>query len=382
MNYRLTCLTPLLVGDGRELAPIDYMIWKDQVNVLDQTRIFKLLARGPRLENYLSQLKRADKLDFASWGGFAQNFAGRRIPFEHPSSTAIWDKARAENLFIPLFASSQRGPYLPGSALKGALRTGLLYSRWTPELFKDLTTRLQGDKPLRRPGEAADERLVGPPPSSRMKVVGAADSRPVPESVMKIYLTRTATLLAKGNRFELGWKTAPRGSVDGSRPEDSTPTFCEMAAPGTVFEGRWNEREFYRRPEILRLLHWKEAAGAAALVKAANAFSESLLTQHLRYMETAGLARVKECVAGLLDRVRSLAGSDSACVVPLGWGGGILSKSGYVDTSAEPYREMMRHIALYSKAIQSGLPFPKTRRILFLGNQPAAIPGWALVEFG
>ena len=89
MRYRLTCLTPLLVGDGRKLSPIDYMVWKDQVNVLDQWRIFRLLAKGPRLDGYLAQLKRADKLDFASWGGFAQNFAGRRIPFESPAYSAL-----------------------------------------------------------------------------------------------------------------------------------------------------------------------------------------------------------------------------------------------------------------------------------------------------
>ena len=79
MRYRLTCLTPTLVGDGRRLSPIDYMVWKDHVNVLDQWRIFRLLAKGPRLESYLTQLKNAEKLDFASWGGFAQNFAGRRV---------------------------------------------------------------------------------------------------------------------------------------------------------------------------------------------------------------------------------------------------------------------------------------------------------------
>ena len=74
MNYKLTALTPMLVGDGRELSPIDYMVWKDQVNVLDQNRIFKLLARGPRLESYLVQLRKATKLDFASWGGFRAKF--------------------------------------------------------------------------------------------------------------------------------------------------------------------------------------------------------------------------------------------------------------------------------------------------------------------
>ncbi|MBX5494261.1 MAG: hypothetical protein IRZ15_02905, partial [Bryobacteraceae bacterium] len=87
MRYRVTCLTPTLVGDGQKLSPIDYMVWKDHVNVLDQTRIFRLLAKGTRLENYLTQIRKAEKLDFAAWGGFAQNFADRRIPFEHPAYT-------------------------------------------------------------------------------------------------------------------------------------------------------------------------------------------------------------------------------------------------------------------------------------------------------
>src|SRR5215472_13825080 len=128
MKYRITCLTPTLVGDGQKLAPIDYMVWRDHVNVLDQRRIFKLLAKGPRLDGYLSQLKRADKLDFASWGGFAQNFADRRIPFEAPAYSAFWNRASGDPLNIPTFAASASGPYLPGAAIKGALRTGMLFA--------------------------------------------------------------------------------------------------------------------------------------------------------------------------------------------------------------------------------------------------------------
>ena len=61
MKYRVTVVTPTLVGDGTKLSPIDYMVWRDQVNVLDQTRIFRLLSKGPRLEEYLTQLRRATK---------------------------------------------------------------------------------------------------------------------------------------------------------------------------------------------------------------------------------------------------------------------------------------------------------------------------------
>src|SRR5579871_4232924 len=126
MRYRLTCLTPVLIGDGDRLSPIDYMVWKDQVNVLAQNRIFKLLSKGPRLDGYLQQLRKATKLDFASWGGFAQNYADRRIPFESSSLSKHFERAQGDSLNIPLFAAGTSGPFLPATSIKGALRTGLL----------------------------------------------------------------------------------------------------------------------------------------------------------------------------------------------------------------------------------------------------------------
>lgn len=162
MKYRVTCLTPSLIGDGQRLSPIDYMVWKDQVNILDQRRIFRLLAKGPRLDGYLSQLKKSEKLDFASWGGFAQNYAGRRIPFEHPSLTRFWETARAENLFIPTFASGPGGPFLPGSAIKGALRTGAVHAPMEREGARGNCRKTARRRPSRAaPGHGAGRR-VGP----------------------------------------------------------------------------------------------------------------------------------------------------------------------------------------------------------------------------
>jgi CRISPR-associated protein Csm5 len=369
------------VGDGQRLSPIDYMVWKDQVSVLDQSRIFKLLAKGPRLDNYLGQLKRAEKLDFASWGGFAQNFAGRRIPFEHASMSAIYERERAENLFIPTFASGLRGPYLPGSALRGALRTGLLFSRWNNGVLKDLANRMQSDRPPRRLGESAEDQVLGQPGVNRMKSVAAADSNTVPESVMKVYLTRVSTLQSRGPKLELGWKQSPRGTVAGNKPDDSTPALIEMAVPGTAFDGIWNEKAFYNSPEITAALRWREASNTASLVKGANAYAEALLKQHAVYFETAGLALVRKNVDALLGRLESTKQTQNSCLLPLGWGGGLLSKSAFVDTADESYRQVMKEIPAYARAILTGLPFPKTRRIVFLSNQPAVLPGWTQVEF-
>src|SRR5579885_2807393 len=196
MRYRLTCLTPTLVGDGQKLAPIDYMVWKDHVNVLDQRRIFKLLAKGPRLEGYLAQLRKSEKLDFASWGGFAQNFAGRRIPFEHASSTQFWNSARAENLFIPTFATGPHGKLVPATAVKGALRTGLVHARIGERQMKEAASRAEDPRSLRRVGPAAEDAALGVSGQAMMRGIAPADSASVPETSFRIYLLRTATLEA------------------------------------------------------------------------------------------------------------------------------------------------------------------------------------------
>ena len=238
MRYRLTCLTPLLVGDGRKLAPIDYMVWKDQVNVLDQWRIFRLLAKGPRLDSYLTQLKNAEKLDFATWGGFAQNFAGRRIPFENAAYSAYWNRAAGESLHIPTFACGASGPYLPGSAIKGALRTGMVFSQWRDGMLQDVLARVKTERMPRRPAESVEEQALGAGGSNKMRFVSAGDSATIATGDFKIYLLRTSTLQPRGANFALGWKQSPRGAVDGARPDESTPTFAEMASPGTVFSRR------------------------------------------------------------------------------------------------------------------------------------------------
>ena len=363
MKYRITCLTPTLIGDGQKLAPIDYMVWKEHVNVLDQRRIFRLLAKGPRLDGYLAQLKKADKLDFASWGGFAQNFAGRRIPFEHVSSVPLWERARAENLFIPTFAASLNGPYIPGTAIKGALRTGAVFDRWNENTFKQMAEKFGEERPPRNPATKAEDAALGGSGQNRMRRFSAADSVSIAYSAMKVYLLRVSTLVAKGGgKTELGWKSA-HGSVEPRRIEESTPAFVEMAAPGTQFEGEWTE---------------KNSSDRARLFQAANRFAASQLNAHAGYAQATGLTRLLDSVKKLQSRLDGES-TNQYCLVSIGWGSGMLSKSA-AQTEDPAFREVLRHYPFYQRALQTGMPLPKTRRIVFEQGQPATLPGWALLE--
>ena len=358
MKYRITCLTPTLVGDGQKLAPIDYMVWRDHVKVLDQRRIFKLLSKGPRLEGYLTQLKKADKLDFASWGGFAQNFAGRRIPFEHPSAIPVWERARAEHLFIPTFAASTAGPYLPATALKGALRSGAVFDRWSEKTMRDLAERMSGERAPRNPAVKLED-------VPRAKRVGAGDSAVGAYSTMKVYLLRVAALVARGaDRFELGWKSA-RGTSDARHIDESTPTFAEMAVPGTSFEGAWSEDSSQDR---------------SRLFQASNRYAAGQLARHKRYAEWGGLRKLAGAVESLEKRVQEAAAGDRACLLSVGWGGGLHSKVAYLETDDAAFRGILREFPFFQRVMQTGLPFPKTRKIVFEGGEPSTLPGWVRLE--
>ncbi len=383
MNYRVTCLTPTLVGDGQKLAPIDYMVWKDHINVLDQQRIFRLLSKGPRLEGYLQQLKKADKLDFRSWGGFAQNFAGRRVAFVDPAhAIPVWEREPSFNLHVPTFAASASGPYLPATSIKGALRTGAVFERWSDGTLRDMAARLglNDSESARVPRNAslkAEEGALGAGGKNRMRALRAGDTAPVGYDAMRIYLLRTSTLLepprnpkaraaavAPAGSYQLGWKSI-RGSVEARRVEEATPTFAEMAAPGTRFEGAWHETSESDRVKLFR---------------AANKYAVAQLAQHSLYAEWTGLTSVADSLHTLDAQVADLAQRSDACLLSIGWGAGMLSKLSVNDTGSADFRNIVRRVGVYGKAVRTGMPFPKTRRVVFESGQASRLPGWILLE--
>ncbi len=93
----------------------------------------------------------------------------------------------------------------------------------------------------------------------------------------------------------------------------------------------------------------------------------------------AQLAAFLDALDGRLNEVRT---NSNGCLLSIGWGGGMLGKLGYLNTEDEAYRGILRQTPFYSRAIQSGLPLPKTRRVIFQEGHPATLPGWVQMEVG
>ena len=307
MRYRLTALTPLLVGDGRRLSPIDYMVWKDHVNVLDQWRIFRLLAKGAAARRLSHPAEDRAKAGLRVVGRVR---AELRRPAHSVRESRLFDVLESRERREPAHSDVRRGRVgrlSAGTAIKGALRTGMVFANWREGMLQDVLGRVKGERLPRRPAESVEEQALGPAGVSRMRLVSVGDSAVVASAEFKIYLLRTSTLQPRGGNFTLGWKTSPRGAVDGARPDDSTPVFAEMAAPGTTFTGAWEEKRFFQQPEVRRSVRWPESFDRAKIFEAVNVYAAGLLSlaAALRVVGRDGIAGSKP------DRARSAAGRGS-----------------------------------------------------------------------
>src|SRR5207244_1832445 len=192
--------------------------------------------------------------------------------------------------------------------------------------------RVENERFPRRPAESVEEQALGGAGINKMRFIGAGDSGVVNTSEFKVYLLRTSTLQPRGPNFTLGWKQSPRGATDGSRPDDSTPVFAEMAVPGAVFSGDWDEKKFFLQPEVRKSVRWPESFGRARIFEAANVYAAGLLTLHRQYAAAAGMGLLDQSLEQLEQRLAA-AREKGSCLLSLGWGGGLPAKSAWLDTT-------------------------------------------------
>lgn len=126
----LNTLGPVFIGDGRELVKREYVLNKRErkVTVIDQSKFFQYLTRTKKLESYEQYILRKSG-SLQSW------MYEERISFQDMKTFAAYeyscgDVAELNTMKnILTFIKDPYGmPYIPGSSLKGAVRTVLLGS--------------------------------------------------------------------------------------------------------------------------------------------------------------------------------------------------------------------------------------------------------------
>ena len=137
-NYKvykmtLTTLSPIFIGSGEKLNKSAYFCYDDEVNVIDEKKLVKLLrSRRGLFEAFMSEAS-SDNL-------YLTKFLENNIPnfknldihkyklISHSNIITTKGKIKTLNDINTFIKSSNGKPYIPGSSIKGFIRTALIAS--------------------------------------------------------------------------------------------------------------------------------------------------------------------------------------------------------------------------------------------------------------
>lgn len=359
-DVAVSVLTPLHIGSGRELLhEYDYAIHSGRTWRIDERELLEAQSvDDPRLAEQLARTKPAELLTPADFRDDSPFF--RYVLRGTPRSTAEGAQVR-EQLKDPFDR-----PYLPGSSLKGALRTALAWHGWA-------ATGLQADaRDLDRrrqwAGQRLERTLFGRNPNhDLLRALHVADSEPVDAGEL---------LIANVRVHHRSGKMASPIELEALRGDTQLQATLKL---DLALFSDWARR---------RGLQLNGGAWLQQLPAIAQAHARDRVQRELVWFgEIANGGRVHNFyrqLAGLqLGRTRFL--------LQVGWGTGWEDKTFGSRLQADE-RLMERVIGDYRLARgrrQAGDPFPRSRRLAvsFARNRQGEIVetpvlplGWCLVE--
>lgn len=141
-KIKLEPLTPIHIGSGDELEGYEYVITDDRVLLAFDLSLFIAQLSLPeqdeiigKIENSMTGVRSFLQANLATVERVTRfNISATQLAHEYYQGALN----RVENrLTLPLFIRSHISPYIPGSSLKGAIRTALLFKRAKLPIYDD-----------------------------------------------------------------------------------------------------------------------------------------------------------------------------------------------------------------------------------------------------
>jgi CRISPR type III-A-associated RAMP protein Csm5 len=364
-------LTPVQCGSGQELfKELDYVEKNQQVFIVDQTASFNVIATGEQeLDKLLtggSQL--SDLVALAGYHGY-------ELQPMLSGANKVPDKIR-EHLKDAYFQ-----PYLAGSALKGAIRTALIaeYMRSLPDnssyklLLPTFDERKQ--KPTAPKVQADDkllDNLLGKDPKQDIfRVLHVKDAMFKTEELCLVDV-RWLNLIGNANKEKAQWRSmATKRSLSDWKQADGI--YVEMLKPQSQasFQLQWDKFLLSELSQWHTTTNFTLPRNFKDLKTTLNAHANYRLQQEINFYSRYGVLAPKlECLK-LQKRMKD---DPDSIYLQLSWGSGWRGMTG--DWMSDELVEEMRQLYSLSKYnSNSGIPFPKTRRLAVTG-EPKLPLGW------
>jgi len=360
-TWKITLLTPLHIGDGSELQKdVDYLTEKNSLRVIDPETVFSQMADNPGV------LMEAGQAGF----NLARLIGDYRLSVKETYNLPV--VGGKPPLSLRRFIKDAFGrPFLPGSTLKGSLRTAL----WTQldrsrvpavERFREFERGIRdvsGSSPhfdFLRPLQVSDGSGIDPE--------GALVAQEV-----KFFNLRGET--------GAGWKSFEgRGNPTQERHQDAVGIFVEALRPNTQFIVRTGIDSFFETDAARSALHLPNSEGLdhhGRFARAINEHSLRIARREYEFFSRFGgdTAAITGFYRQVVEGIQSLLPDKPTFITRMAWGSGWRGMTG--DWLSDRELEVVRRERRLGK---NGVPvFPKTRRLAMANGVPSLPMGWVVV---
>lgn len=363
-NVTVRVLTPMHIGNGRLLLnEYDYAIRQGHTWRINEAEFLDAhYAEDPKIIEQLEQTPPAQLLNPTDFANGSKLF--RYVMKGTPRSNGVGAQLREQ-----IKSTLTDSPYLPGTALKGGLRTALAWHGWMIENLQTNSTELERKREFA--GQRFENQLFGLTPNKNlMRALIVSDSDEVSPAQLMVANVRVVTAG--------GLQGAPI-EVEAIRPET---TFRLTVKIDRALFSDW------ARSSGLRLQHEDWLTELASIT---HTHSKDRISAEAEWFKNARNATTPASVYNELAQSATKA-SPTQCLMQLGWGTGWGSKTfgSRLQNNDDFMERIINSYRLARGRRHIGDDFPKSRRITMhyqrdpRGNiaESAGYPlGWAWVSF-
>lgn len=360
LKLAVEILTPVHVGSGQELhCELDYVEQRGQVFVVDQNRTFDAIASGnaelDALQQANSKLSDLVKL--------AEAYHGYLLPCL--SKAPVPERIRA------CMKDAMFHPYLPGSSLKGAIRTALL-AEWLRSNPSEATKRLPrvNKSPKIAATDITKYAFGSDPNKNLLRALHVGDAN-FQTGDLRLADVRWLNVTKINDKESAKWRNMSNRRNE-NRWQDASGIYAEALSPASIAAValQWdrfllNDLNCWKAPQHgLELL----PTDFAGILTKLNKHAEYILRQEIEFFQRYRQETIVQRCKTLLQSVQQ---ADNVAYLRLAWGSGWRGMTGDWQ-DAETQKEMR---GLYRLGKEQFETFPKTRRLAVQGD-PCLPLGW------
>ncbi|GAB4282365.1 MAG: hypothetical protein Kow0080_36270 [Candidatus Promineifilaceae bacterium] len=367
LTAKIEVLSPLHVSSGNKLQKgFDWLEQNNKLFVVDQDAMFDLVLqraekeRGADVAAITTRLMEMTISDLLEAGWLtAQDFTP-----DSPICRYVLHGRSHMNELSEQIKDVYGRPYLPGSSLKGALRTVLAFAIYIEQKQQPNLSSL---KPSRSwAAQSLEHAIFGRDPNhDLLRALHVSDGPPMEPGCLQLTGVRV-------------FPTARRGQPGGLDLD------VEAIRPGTTFTVPITIDEYGFRDDIAAQLGWQnQRQWLENLAKLGKKHYRQRLLAEANYLnEKNGPRQTKLFYHKLIDDFPKLAANEF--VLQIGWGAGWDSKtlSGLLKQNERVFARLVKDYRLQRRSrrpYQPGALFPASRKLVLRGSETAEPLGWIKV---